>query len=752
MRTARTIGITFLAAALAILALALLAAGVLGLFPKDVISYAVRRAGVGAEVAIRDFSWTRNGAVARDVTLIISGAHVVTARIAAVELRRVTGVYTLVLAGGAVTHWRQAVPGAAAEAGATQGRTALPALPVACDLLVTNVTVDSSEAACAGLMGGTLSLDAHVRPGAATQMFVRATVRGVLASNTVSTVEAHVTREGASGRLSCAGIDLVALARLASLPVEMTHGGAVWSTEFSFPPPPAALTMTLAHAKIVMGAEGIACPPGAITVGRFDATGVFAALPPLPVSALTNAAAILPLVRGIDGAVSIHTRDVAFGIEGDRVITAAVSTATLGCTARRGQTPSCTLRLADGMAGYASFAPAGTQAAAGVSAPFAVRLPVPIELAVSVTNIAAEAYLTKSGQTISGTVALDAVIRPDDATQAVGRVSLTEFTLSNGVCTADVIVTGGRAAAASRWENVSITKLSRMMSQPVASVEGRSRGSAALSVTPGLDPKVDVTDFRVIAGADRIIHQASGIALGRTDATGVFSTVQPVMMSQLSGEGVADALLPRLRGAIALHTKGMKVKDVDMHSVDAEMSVLTGRFDFAASAPRVFNGDLVVTGRLWHAARLETPWPFVYDISARSARLDAGEFCRVFSLRKNHLTGMFEGSITAAGSGTHVSRFDGRLDSVSTGLFYFTEAEKFVEDWGEGLQREIINIMLQRLKQFPYNTCGIQLSYDTEARETLMRLEVTGETDHYVFPVIFHGTWIQALIAASQFQ
>jgi len=113
---------------------------------------------------------------------------------------------------------------------------------------------------------------------------------------------------------------------------------------------------------------------------------------------------------------------------------------------------------------------------------------------------------------------------------------------------------------------------------------------------------------------------------------------------------------------------------------------------------------------------------------------------------------MFEGSITAAGSGTHVSRFDGRLDSVSTGLFYFTEAEKFVEDWGEGLQREIINIMLQRLKQFPYNTCGIQLSYDTEARETLMRLEVTGETDHYVFPVIFHGTWIQALIAASQFQ
>ena len=132
---------------------------------------------------------------------------------------------------------------------------------------------------------------------------------------------------------------------------------------------------------------------------------------------------------------------------------------------------------------------------------------------------------------------------------------------------------------------------------------------------------------------------------------------------------------------------------------------------------------------------------FEIDLSS----LDAGEFCNMFDLKKNHLTGSFSGVLKSVIDDGNVESLVGKLYSDGTGKLFFSEAEKYVGTMDEGMNKQLIKIMVAQLKNYNYINCDVDFSYIPKEKSTVVVFDFDGEISNYKFPIYYHATWMDAL-------
>jgi len=137
---------------------------------------------------------------------------------------------------------------------------------------------------------------------------------------------------------------------------------------------------------------------------------------------------------------------------------------------------------------------------------------------------------------------------------------------------------------------------------------------------------------------------------------------------------------------------------------------------------------------------------FEIDLSS----FDANEFCNIFDLKKNHLTGSFSGSLKTVLDDGNVESLVGKLYSDGKGKLFFSEAEKYVGTMDEGMNKELIMIMVDQLKNYDYINCDVDFSYIPKDKNTIVVFDFDGEISNYKFPIYYHATWMDALKFISE--
>ena len=149
-----------------------------------------------------------------------------------------------------------------------------------------------------------------------------------------------------------------------------------------------------------------------------------------------------------------------------------------------------------------------------------------------------------------------------------------------------------------------------------------------------------------------------------------------------------------------------------------------------------FNGKTVLTFK-----QKNNKLSFGIDLSS----LDAGEFCNVFDLKKNYLTGKFSGNLKTVIDDGNVESLVGKLYSDANGKLFFSEAEKYVGTMEEGMNKELIMIMVDQLKNYDYINCDVDFSYIPKEKSTIVVFDFDGDISDYKFPIYYHATWMDAL-------
>jgi hypothetical protein len=147
--------------------------------------------------------------------------------------------------------------------------------------------------------------------------------------------------------------------------------------------------------------------------------------------------------------------------------------------------------------------------------------------------------------------------------------------------------------------------------------------------------------------------------------------------------------------------------------------------------------------------RGKNKWKFKYDVKLCVTNLDAMEFCNTFNFNNNKLGGRFSGCVKTMVFGKSVKSLDGELQSDNPGVLYFPEAEKYIAGMQESMQKQIFDMMVERLKIYPYKFSIISLKYDLSKKNTEINFEFSG-ADEYKFNLIYNRSWIDAINLAKK--
>ncbi len=183
-------------------------------------------------------------------------------------------------------------------------------------------------------------------------------------------------------------------------------------------------------------------------------------------------------------------------------------------------------------------------------------------------------------------------------------------------------------------------------------------------------------------------------------------------------------------------------KKIKLKNLSGTASISGNEISAKFSGENFFNGKTVLIFK-----QKNNKLSFEIDLSS----LDADEFCNVFDLKKNHLTGKFSGSLKTVIDDGNVESLVGKLYSDGKGKLFFSEAEKYVGTMDEGMNKELIMIMVDQLKNYDYINCDVDFSYIPKEKSTIVVFDFDGEISNYKFPIYYHATWIDALKFISKF-
>ena len=214
-------------------------------------------------------------------------------------------------------------------------------------------------------------------------------------------------------------------------------------------------------------------------------------------------------------------------------------------------------------------------------------------------------------------------------------------------------------------------------------------------------------------------------------------------------------LFESFKGSSSLAIQSFSCTDIPVTNITVQARIISNAVYLVGSQLHAFGGRVRSTGRLARKkVKGKQAWRFRYDIDIAMTNLDAGSVCDTFNLYDNRLEGRFHGRITTYVYNRWVKKLSGTLDSDGNGTFYFPESEKYVKSMDAGMQKQMVTIMTERLKNYPYQICHIDLDYDRLAKTTSFTFGFYSDYDNssYIFPVVIHMSWLDALKLLRQFQ
>jgi|GEM_PF-5257046 len=273
--------------------------------------------------------------------------------------------------------------------------------------------------------------------------------------------------------------------------------------------------------------------------------------------------------------------------------------------------------------------------------------------------------------------------------------------------------------------------------------------SPATTVLHGASARLSFQSERIRAAAQKAsIYDSEGeivLALSRP----LLSTDRP--------RDTLTYLLARIEGVCTARTTLVTVDAVHISNIAVIANVLSGRVDIATASLQAMGGVLEARGNVRRVkVKDKLAWRWLYDLECSLTNADAGQVCRLMNLTTNRLEGRFSGRMRLAGFGPRVSHFDGELLSGGGGVFFFPDAAAYLLPGKKAttMQDKIIELNIDRLRQYDYRSTHLGLSYDPETITTIIRFNFMGRTqgDTVKFELHHHGTWLDAFNLGQMFR
>ena len=187
--------------------------------------------------------------------------------------------------------------------------------------------------------------------------------------------------------------------------------------------------------------------------------------------------------------------------------------------------------------------------------------------------------------------------------------------------------------------------------------------------------------------------------------------------------------------------------EIDSFTFDSKLK--SGKVVLKEARMNLFDGNAEINGALSRKkVKGKNSWRFKYEVELVLTNIDALMFCRAFNFSRNKVSGNFSGKIYTSVFGNSVKKLDGKLCSNNPGTLYFPEAEKYIAGMQDSMQKQIFDIMVERLKIYPYDLSVISLKYDLTNRTTEMNFKFAG-IDNYKFQLFYNGSWLDAINLAK---
>ena len=261
------------------------------------------------------------------------------------------------------------------------------------------------------------------------------------------------------------------------------------------------------------------------------------------------------------------------------------------------------------------------------------------------------------------------------------------------------------------------------------------------------DKKIEKLNVKVNASADSIkINE-------KFNAENIYSElnlslIKPIDFNYQPNDKILY-YLNSLNGKFTCNAQTINADGIDIENYFASANISSGIVNVSEMEMDVFegkaNGIADVSRR---KVRGKNKWLFKYNINLCITNINAMEFCDAFSLNKNKLGGRFSGCVKTSVFGKSVKFLDGKLQSDNSGTLYFPEAQKYMTGMQESMQKQIFDMMVDRLKVYPYDSSCISLKYDLRKRMTEINFKFSG-VDEYKFSLFYNRSWIDAIELAG---
>jgi len=256
--------------------------------------------------------------------------------------------------------------------------------------------------------------------------------------------------------------------------------------------------------------------------------------------------------------------------------------------------------------------------------------------------------------------------------------------------------------------------------------------------------------------SERIRASAQKTSIYTTECKTVLALSRPVLSTDRPRDPLTY-LLARIEGGCTARTTLVTVDAVHISNIAVIASALSGRVDIATASLQAMGGVLEARGTLRRVkVKDKLAWRWLYDLECSLTNADAGQVCALMNLTTNRLEGRFSGRMRLAGFGPRVSHFDGELLSGGGGVFFFPDAAAYLLPGKKAttMHDKIIELNIDRLRQYDYRSTHVGLSYDPETITTIMRFNFDGRTqgDTVKFELHHHGTWLDAFNLGQMFR
>jgi len=303
--------------------------------------------------------------------------------------------------------------------------------------------------------------------------------------------------------------------------------------------------------------------------------------------------------------------------------------------------------------------------------------------------------------------------------------------------------------------STNLTRIASALAAPLTIT--RSGSLARISLQAWLDThdqtvRVAHATCTVYAVSSRFDVKNYNTTVRNSAVMGTLALARPVAFSERPRDPLAFAI-NAISGSLTGRATRVAYQTLVASNAVVVANVLTTFVHLAGTRIELFDGTARVNGLFARRkVKDQLAWRFLYDGALHLTNLNAAAVCRAFNMTTNKLAGIFAGRLSVAGFGARVTTFDGTIHSQRGGILYFPESTHYISSMDDSLQKQFMDIMIDRLREYGFQTSRIGLHYDKAKALTVFSFQFMGAVDNYTFDIPYHGTWYDALRLALSFK